>query len=76
MEALRNFIDKGYIGLFPTDLGDRLISFSAKVTILNARIKEKGIQDEETLKTLDETMSMGKKIRDRMRQLLNVNALG
>jgi len=76
MEALNNFTDKGYIGLFPQDLGFMMISFNARVKKLSKLIKEKGIQDGETLKTLDETMSMGKTIRERMRQLLNVDALG
>lgn len=76
MEALRNFIDKGYFGLFPSDLGLMMISFNARVKKLNKLIKDKGIQNGETLKTLDETMSIGKTIRERMRQLLNIDALG
>lgn len=75
-EGLRNFIDKGYIGLFPQDLGFMVVSFTARVKKMNKRIKEKGIANEETLKMLDDTLPIGKQIRDRMRRLLNVDALG
>ena len=76
MNAYANLVNKGYIGLFPKDLGGMILGLSVRVTKLNDLIKEKGIVDEETQKTLIETISMGEKIRNRMRQLLNVDALG
>jgi len=75
-EGLANFIGKGYIGLFPQDLGFMVLSFNARVRELNKCIKEKGVANEETVKMLEETLPIGKQIRDRMRQLLNVDALG
>ena len=74
-EAYVQFVNKGYIGLFPKDVGGMILSLSVRVVELNNLIKEKGIVDEETQKTLIETISVGEKIRDRMRQLLNVDAL-
>jgi len=75
MEAYKNFIDKGYIGLFPKDLGEMMLRYNLQVGKLNTVIKEKGIGYEETSKMLEETMSIGDNIRVRMRQLLNVDAL-
>jgi len=74
-EALKNFIDKGYIGLFPKDLGGMLLTFTLQIGHSNTLIKEKGVTTKETIEHLKETMSMGDKIRNRMRQLLNVDAL-
>ena len=75
MEAYRNFIDKGYIGLFPKDLGYMMLRYNLQVDKLNTLVKENGITHEETSKMLEETMSIGENIRVRMRQLLNVDAL-
>jgi gas vesicle protein len=75
-EALGNFVNRGYIGLFPKDLGAMMLLFDIKLARLNQLVKEKGILDKETTKTLDEVMSTGDKIQGKMRQLLNVDALG
>ncbi len=75
LEALKSFVDKGYVGLFPKDLGDMMLTFYLQIATLNKLIKERGITHKETLETLKETMSMGDKIRNRMRQFLNVDAL-
>jgi len=46
-----------------------------RVQGLNDLIKEKGIVDEETLDALKDILDMAEKVRDRMRRLLNVDAL-
>lgn len=52
-----------------------MLTFYLQIATLNKLIKERGITHKETLETLKETMSMEDKIRNRMRQLLNVDAL-
>jgi len=75
LDAYKHLVDKGYIGLFPKDLGGMILGFCVRIEKSNKLIKERGIIDEETLDSLSEILPMADKLRDRMRQLLNVDAL-
>jgi hypothetical protein len=75
-DAYVKFVNMGYIGLFPKDLGGMMLVFNTRVLEVNELIKEKGIVDQDTLKILGDILDRAAKIRDRMRQLLNVDALG
>lgn len=75
MEAHKRFIDGGYIGLFPHDVALMIMTYRSKLDRLNKLIKEKGIADKEANKTISDVFSVANQLRDRLRQLLNVDVL-
>lgn len=77
-QAFNDFVSRGYIGLFPKDLGNKLMHYFLSLGLLLSVIEKKpGLQnwDRKDRETLGTVLSEGEKIKSRLRQLLGVEGL-